>query len=31
VSSVVPETDQAASPAEEKPKRAGWWQRKSFF
>lgn len=29
VSSVVPETESA--PAEEKPKRAGWWQRKSFF
>ncbi|MET3790176.1 Rne/Rng family ribonuclease [Aquamicrobium terrae] len=29
VSSVVANED--AAPAEEKPKRGGWWQRKSFF
>ncbi len=31
VSSAVAETDAAAAPAEEKPKRGGWWQRKGFF
>ncbi len=31
VSSAVADTDAAAAPAEEKPKRGGWWQRKGFF
>ncbi len=31
VSSVAAKDDEVNSSGEEKPKRAGWWQRKSFF